>query len=426
MAPSKDEAKKLAVWPEAVVGGKYVRLLEGFLQQLRNEDAHGNRRLFLDDVFVTYLLAFFNPSIRSLRTIEDFSQTVQAQKNLSVRKICRSTLSDFNQLANPERLTPILTALRAKLSQKQSHENQRAQGDLHGLLQQAVAVDGTFLHATAQVTWALAAHNQRSVKRSRARLDVQLSVENWLPEVMVVAPQGVSESNHAALHVESGKLYLYDRGFSGFALLDAHYREEGEQFVPRAHFVVRYRKAGGNSPELADTRDQPLSDADRRAGIVSDRIGHFRSSKPSRHPLRDVPLREVLVEFESEGETKTLRLITNLLDVAAETIAQLYRYRWQIELFFRWLKCYARFGHLISHTREGVLTHFYVTVIAVVLMYLHTGHRPSKYLFALMSVVAGGGSTLDDVLPILRERERQNELARASAARRLAKRRTTN
>ena len=65
---SPDEVK---VWPVQVIGGKYVRLLEKFLQQLRCEDEHGNRQLYLDDVFVAYLLAFFNPSIRSLRTIED-------------------------------------------------------------------------------------------------------------------------------------------------------------------------------------------------------------------------------------------------------------------------------------------------------------------------------------------------------------------
>ena len=78
------------------------------------------------------------------------------------------------------------------------------------------------------------------VKRTRARLDVQMSVENWLPEVMVVAPAGLSESNHAALHVESGKLYLYDRGFSGFALLDAHYREDGERFVPLEQVIAAH------------------------------------------------------------------------------------------------------------------------------------------------------------------------------------------
>jgi hypothetical protein len=190
--------------------------------------------------------------------------------------------------------------------------------------------------------------------------------------------------------------------------------------------VARYRKAGGNSPELVDGRDQPLTADDRQAGIISDRVGRFESSQSSWAGFGEVPLREVLVEFESKGQTKTLRLISNLLDVSAATIAHLYRYRWQIELFFRWLKCYGHFDHLISHTREGVLTHFYVTVIAVLLMYVHTGHRPSKYLFALMSQVASGGTTLDNVLPILRERERQNDLARKSASRRLAKKRGLN
>jgi DDE family transposase len=240
----------------------------------------------------------------------------------------------------------------------------------------------------------------------------------------VVAPAGMSESNHAALHVEGGKLYLYDRGFSGFQLLGAHYRQDDEGGMPIAHFVARYRPAGGNAPELVDSQTRPLTHADRQAGVVSDRVGRFASAPRVCPWLRGVSWREVLVEFESAGEKKTLRLISNLREVSAATIAQLYRYRWQIELFFRWLKCYARFDHLISHTREGVVTHFYVTVIAVLLMYLHTGHRPSKYLFTLMSLVASGATTLDNVLPILRERERQNELARGSAARRLAKKRS--
>jgi len=47
-------------------------------------------------------------------------------------------------------------------------------------------------------------------------------------------------------------------------------------------------------------------------------------------------------------------------------------------LFFRWLKCFGNFGRLISHTRHGVLAHFYVTVLGVLLMYFHTGYRPSQ------------------------------------------------
>jgi hypothetical protein len=89
-------------------------------------------------------------------------------------------------------------------------------------------------------------------------------------------------------------------------------------------------------------------------------------------------------------------------------------------LFFKWLKSYANFNHLISHSREGVLLSFYVAVIGVLLMYLHTGFRPSKYATVLLGLAAQG-ATVEEILPILRERERQCEVARQSAARRLAK-----
>ena len=409
------------LWPEPVLGGKYIRLLEKYLDQLRGEGEHGNRQLFLDDVFVAYLLAFFNPTVRSLRTVEDFSQTVQAQKHLSLRKICKSTLSDFNQLANPERLEPILEALRSQLHHRRARLS-RADKDLSQLLEQAVAVDGTFFPAAAEVAWAVCNTNNHGAKRHRARLDVHLSVGSWLPEAIVVPEPHQSEADSAIAQLEPGRLYLYDRGFMSFALVAAHYAELDSE--PVAHFVARYRPAGGNSPPLQEASERVLSDDDRAAGIQSDRVGYFVLTHTHQRPR--VPLREVLVQSEREGEQKTLRLVTNLLDVSAHSIAVLYRSRWQVELFFRWLKSYANFGHLISHSRGGVEMHFYVTIIAVLLMYLHTGYRPSKYLFALLGQVAAGAATLDEILPILRERERQCELARRSAARRRAKNKPLN
>ena len=81
-------------------------------------------------------------------------------------------------------------------------------------------------------------------------------------------------------------------------------------------------------------------------------------------------MREVIVSYDENGEAKTLLLITSLLDVPAHVIAILYRHRWQVELFFRWFKSFGHFGHLISRSREGVQTHLYVTIIAMLLMYL--------------------------------------------------------
>lgn len=150
--------------------------------------------------------------------------------------------------------------------------------------------------------------------------------------------------------------------------------------------------------------------------MVSDRTGTFRSSNPGRHVVPPVALREVVIETVENGQTSTLRLITNLLDLPAATIGVVYRQRWQVELFFRWLKSVWNFRHLVSHNREGLLTQMYVTLVGVMLMYLHTGYRPSKYMLAMLSI----GAEMDDILPILRERERQCEVARQSAARRAA------
>ena len=241
------------VWPEKLIGAKYVRLLEKQLRNLQAEDAHGNRRLFLDDVFVAYLLAFFNPTIRSLRTIEDLSQTQQAQKHLSVDKICKSTLSDFNQFVDPQRLAPIIESLRSQLSRNQAGPSP-VEHDLNELLKQTVAVDGTFLPAVAEVAWAVANSNNHGATRHRARLDARINVSTWLPEAIVVPESGESEADSAIKHLQAGCIYLYDRGYSSFALLRAHYERtadsEEEGLGVKSHFVVRYKKEGGNSPSL--------------------------------------------------------------------------------------------------------------------------------------------------------------------------------
>lgn len=423
---SSQDRPPAARCPEKVIGAKYVRLLEKQLRTMRDESAHGNRQLFLDDVFVVYLLAFFNPTVRSLRTIEDLSRTPQAQKHLSVERVCKSTLSDFNRIIDPERLVPIMQALRRQLSVKQVGRA-GPETDLNELLRQTVAVDGTFLHAAADVAWAVANSNNHGAVRHRARLDAHLNVSTWLPETIVVPAPGQSEADSAIAHLQPGRIYVYDRGYMSFALLAAHSQSsrDGEPEI-KSHFVVRYKPAGGNSPELQEAVDRPLTAEDRAAGIVSDRTGRFLSETARREGVSPLLLREVMLTYEDNGETKTLRLITSLMDVSALTIALLYQYRWQVELFFRWFKSFGHFGHLISHSREGVLAHLYVTIIAVLLMYLHTGHRPSKYMFALLSQVAAGAATLDEILPILRERERRKELDRLSAARRRARKKAAS
>jgi hypothetical protein len=90
----------------------------------------------------------------------------------------------------------------------------------------------------------------------------------------------------------------------------------------------------------------------------------------------------------------------------------LYRYRWQIELFFRWLKIHANFAHLTSHSRNGITLSFYVATIAAMLMCLHTQRPLSKYGYNLLSMVGSGWGTVADMLPILQEQERRSQRER--------------
>jgi Transposase DDE domain len=395
--------RDLPIWPERVFGAKHVHSLERLVDQLREQEPHGNRSLFLDDVFVAYLLAFFNPALRTLRTIQDFSQTRQAQKHLTVRKLCKSTLSDFNTLADPTRLQPILDHLRREVLKPGPD---KAAGPLAALHRRVLAVDGTFLKAASAVAWAI----RRRGSKTGARLDFHVDVETWLPELLVIPEDREGEARTAQDSITAGAIHLYDRGIFSFDLIAAH--------APKAaDFVMRIREPGPRCPKLETVETRELTREARDAGVTGDRLVRLVGSDHRKPPT--LVLREVVIVPADDPENPVY-LLTTLLDLDASVIGLLYRHRWQIELFFRWLKSYARFDHLISHNREGVLLNFYVVVIGVTLMYLHMGHRPSKYLFIMMGMVANGSASLEEIMPILRERERQCKMQRDRVARKRA------
>lgn len=398
-------ARDLPVWPEKIIGANHLRSLQKLLGELREQEPHGNRSLFLDDIFVASLLAFFNPTLRALRTIEDFSQTRQAQKHLSIPKLCKSTFSDFNKLAEPERLQPILDHLRQEILKSDPRPSRLADPlvDLH---RKILAVDGTFLKAASTVAWAI----RRRGSKTGARLDFHLDVGTWLPELIVIPERGEGEATTALTAITPGAIHIYDRGIFSFDLIEAH--------APQgADFVMRVREPGDRVPKLIEIESRPLTQADRDAGIVSDRLVRLAGSQHA--PAPATILREVVI-IPTDPSQGPVHLLTTLMDVEAWIIGLLYQNRWQVELFFRWMKSYARFDHLISHTREGVLLNFYVAVIGVTLMYLQSGHRPSKYMFSLMGMVANGSASLEEIMPILRERERRCQLERDRLARKRA------
>ena len=142
-------------------------------------------------------------------------------------------------------------------------------------------------------------------------------------------------------------LGYYDFGF--FSELDAL----------GCRLVTRFKT---NTP-LNEPREMPLEPG---STVLSDRIGFLpaRQAMNRKNPMQDA-VREIVVRTEA-GET--LRLMTNDLDAPAQEIADLYRRRWQIELFFRLMKQTLRITKFVGRSENAVRIQIAVALIAFLLL----------------------------------------------------------
>jgi hypothetical protein len=154
--------------------------------------------------------------------------------------------------------------------------------------------------------------------------------------------------------VEAGATYAFDLGYYDYGWW-------AELDNAGCRFVTRLKK---NTPLTVVHENSVLQDGN----ILSDRIGHLpaRLAKSRQNPLQ-VPVREIQVVIETG---KVLRIVTNDLDAPAAEIADIYKQRWQIELFFRWVKQTLRIKRFIGTSENAVRIQIAVALIAFLLLRL--------------------------------------------------------
>ena len=94
---------------------------------------------------------------------------------------------------------------------------------------------------------------------------------------------------------------------------------------------------------------------------------------------------------------RKLRLATDLLDITAELMAEAYRLRWLIELFFLMSKQLLSCRHLLTTKQNGVEIQTYMAIIAYLLILIHTGRAPTKRTFELICLFMSGWASLDEL-----------------------------
>jgi transposase len=193
------------------------------------------------------------------------------------------------------------------------------------------------------------AHSQR--QKGAIKLHTLLDVRGSIPCVVRVSTAKTADStvlDH--LLPEPGSFYVMDRGYNDFARLQ-RWTEAGAFFVVRCRKNIRFVRRARRV-------------VDRTTGLRSDHTVGFqdrRTKKNYSHALRRVTF------FDVEHQRRFI-LLTNAFQLPALSIPQLYKCRWQVELFFKWIKQHLRIKHFFGQSPNAVKTQVWIAISAYVLV----------------------------------------------------------
>jgi hypothetical protein len=371
---------KTTVQPRDIVGLKYFDKLLPLIDSLHEDgcerDKAGNRKLHYDQYVMLLLLAMFNPATRTLRALQQASLLKNVRKRLGVPRTSLGAFSEAAAIFDPERLEAIIGDLLAEVPRVRS-----IAGD--AVPQVLTAVDGSVVKTLATLADAAYLRDKTGGTHAAWRFHTHFEIDRGVPVRMDVTSalnSGKSEEkNQLKTRLEADRCYVMDRWYGEFALFNSIVKA-------KSSYVCRIR----DNSNLSDVvEERLLSDAAIAAGVIGDVVVNLGvHSKADARP--DHQVRVVMVETSPHVKTGgrkggtagppsdgIIRIATNLLDVPAEIIAEIYRQRWAIELFFRFFKHLLGGKHLMSHDPAGIQIQAYVAIIACLLIQLWTGGRPN-------------------------------------------------
>jgi hypothetical protein len=345
---------------ESLRGNRLLKPIRHLIERLHGvgseRDRAGNRKLFFDQYACLLLLYFFNPSLASLRALQEATGWEKTRKKLGIETTSLGSLSAASRIFDAAHLESIIQELAAQALPLSAGREAQA---LKGL----TAVDGSVFSGMTRMAWAL----WNGPENRAAKLHLHFDVLKGVPCQAAVTPAACSEPAQLEAMLQRGRLYVVDRGYADYELF-AQIVGAGSSLVARVK----------DSTAFTVQEERPLDARAKQAGVVRDvilsRLGTSHHKDHLKRPMRLVIVRTI----DREGKATELWLITDRLDLDADLVALAYRYRWTVELFFRWLKCILGARHLIAHSQNGVTLQMYAALIVSLLIVLRIGRKPTK------------------------------------------------
>ncbi|MDA0994925.1 MAG: IS4 family transposase [Proteobacteria bacterium] len=312
---------------------------------------------------------------RSLRDIEaTFSSQRQHRYHVGHQKISRSALGRANERLDYRFYEQVFNCLYQRCTTQRRGHGFRFKNKLFSL-------DASLIDVSMKVfPWVKFGRNKSAFK-----LHIGLDHDGLIPAFACITEGKVSDSDYAKkLALPRGSVLVFDRGYNSYRWHDT-LSLQGIFFVSRLRGNAQYR--------VLERRAVPA-----RGGITSDQTIEYTAARKDGTPLQ--PIRRVGYRDPDTG--KHYVFISNQFQWSAQTIAAIYKQRWQVELFFKWIKQNLKIKAFLGNTENAVMTQIMAALcIYLLLAYLKFQskfHQSLQQIIRLLQLNLFARRSLQDLL----------------------------
>jgi hypothetical protein len=340
-------------------------------------DADQERKLSQGCYLGLFLFGLFNPVIESMRGLCAVTSLSRVQKEVSGARVSLASFSEMQHVIDPALLHEVFKDLASRAAPQSAPDPALAKMKL-------IAQDGSLWPALQRMAWAEYGVG-RDGDAKGVRLHLRFNLVEGKPEDAKVQRGKSCERQALRDLCQPGQVNVGDRYYG------EDYKLFGEVARKEGFFVFRLR----DNAVINAQEELPLTAEDRAAGVVR----HLWATLGATDALRSIRVR--VVEIRSVEHHIILATNLPLEQAGAALVGLIYRRRWDIELFFRWIKCVLGCRHFFAESPHGVAIQLYLALIASLLFQYYTGRRPTKRIMELIQFYLMGWVESDELATLL-------------------------
>jgi hypothetical protein len=331
---------------------KFSTVLNQLLQFLPQQEFERSIKQFKSDRYVKYFttkalfVVHLYSQIRKKESLRDIVCGLEQHQSkwyhIGLQKIKRSTISDANNRISYEVYESLFYAMLKKCHPLTQHTTFTFKNPLY-------AIDSSVIDLCLSVfDWA-------KFRRAKGGIKVhcQFDLKTQIPAFNVITTARESDvkvAKETAFPLIPDSIVTFDRAYVDFSLFQT-YQDKGVFFVTRSKENLRFDFLG-------------QQDIPKKKGLQFDHIVQIKSAKQR----EKYPGKLRLIGYYDHEKNKTYTFLTNNFKLAAITIANIYKARWMIELFFKWIKQNLKIKSFLGTSKNAVLSQIWVAMIYTLLL----------------------------------------------------------